>query len=369
MYPALVAAEATLGRRPGSEFSFVGSVGGFERPLVEQSGLPLTAYHEVQAGPFAGVSPLRAINSTRKLVQGSVQALRILARHQPDVIFSTGGWVSFPVALAAWLRRIPLVIYLPDVEPGATIKTLKRFAVKVAVTSADSAPYFTAEQMVVTGYPLRRALITATRQAGVEYFQLDPIRKTILVFGGSTGARSINVAVINLLPQLMERRDVQMIHVIGDRDWERAQEQLAGLTFDRTHYHPYPYLHDEMGSALAVADLVINRSGASVLGELTYFGLPSLLIPYPHAWRYQKVNADVLAGRGAALRIEDEDMARVLLPTICELLDDPVRLAQMSTQANVLAQRDAADRIADVLIGVVEQSQQEARRTQKDGRA
>lgn len=330
--------------------------------------MPLTAYYEVQAGPFAGVSPLRALNSLRKLSQGVTQALRILSRHKPDVIFSTGGWVSFPVTLAAWLRRVPVVIYLPDVEPGATIKTLKRFAVKVAVTSADSAPYFASEQMVVTGYPLRRALISATRQAGVEYFQLDPARKTILVFGGSTGARSINIAVIDLLPQLMARSDVQMIHVIGDRDWERAQEQLTGLTFDRTHYHPYSYLHDEMGSALAAADLVINRSGASVLGELTHFGLPSILVPYPYAWRYQKVNADVLASRGAAVRVEDEQMANVLLPTISALLDAPAKLAAMQGQAAALAQPDAAGRIAEVLIEVAEGSQQRARQTQKDGR-
>lgn len=377
MYPALVGAEAMRTRLPEAEFAFVGSVGGFERPLVEASGLPLRAYHEVQAGPLAGVSPPRALNSLARLAWGGAQAFGILRQGRPQVVFSTGGWVSFPVALAAWLRRVPLVIYLPDIEPGATISVLKRFAAKVAVTLPESARYFAPGQTVVTGYPLRRALLGATREAGLAYFNLDPARKTLLVFGGSTGARSINIAVIDALPKLLARGDLQIIHVIGERDWERAEAQRAGLNFEGAHYHPFRYLHDEMGLALAAADLAINRAGASVLGELPYFGLPSILIPYPHAWRYQKVNADALAGRGAAIRLDDERLADDLAAAVAALLDDPARLEAMGVAARALTQADAAERLADLLIAVAQgagrttpvPSAQDAQDAHKEGRA
>lgn len=374
MYPALVAAQATLAQRPGTELAFAGSVGGFERPLVEQSGLPFARYHEIQAGPLHGVAPLRAVTSLARLMAGTGQALGLMRRERPDVVFSTGGWVSLPVALAAWLLRVPVALYLPDVEPGLTIKALSRFAVRVAVTMPESAAYFRPGQAVVTGYPLRPALLAATREAGLAHFGLDAARKTVLAFGGSTGARNINSAVIDLLPALLARGDTQVIHVIGERDWERAQAQLASLarpivttTTARTiisnapleghapaGYHPYRYLHDEMGLALAAADVVVNRSGASVLGELPHFGLPSVLVPYPYAWRYQKVNADVLVGRGAALLVEDARMATDLLPALNALLDDPARLSGMRAAARGLAQPDAAGRIAAILIQLAE---------------
>lgn len=350
MYPALVVAEAMLDRCPAAEFVFAGSVGGFERPLVEKSVLPIAAYHEIQAGPLHGINPLKAITSAAKLAVGTLQALRIMRGRRPNAVLSTGGWVSFPVTLAAWLARVPVLIFLPDIEPALSIKVLRPFAAKVAITMPESKAYFRADQTVVTGYPLRKALLNATREAGVAHFKLDPARRTVLVFGGSTGARNINVALIDLMPQLAARSDVQVIHVIGERDWERAQEQLASVQFDRAHYHPFVYLHDEMGMALAAADIVINRSGASVLGELPYFGLPSILVPYPYAWRYQKVNADALVSRGAALLVADERMQDDLLMTITGLLDNPAQLDNMRTSAKALAQPDASGQIAAVLL-------------------
>lgn len=329
---------------PETVFSFVGSVDGFERPLVAKSGVQFASYDEVQSGPLHGINPLKAAVSIGKIALGTLQALRILRRQKPAVILATGGWASFPVAVASWILRIPLVIYLPDVEPGLTIKALRPFAKKVCMTTEDSAPYFNREQMVVTGYPLRGLMKSATREAGIAHFKLDPSRKTLLVFGGSKGSRNINIATLDILPELL-KENVQVIHVTGELDWARA-EKLQGTT----HYYPFAYLYEDMGLAMAAADIAVCRSGASVLGELPYFGLASILVPLTFAWRYQKVNADTLVKRGAAVIVEDEKMSEDLLPTLLQILHDSERLNMMQANAAALAKPDAAWKIAQVLI-------------------
>jgi UDP-N-acetylglucosamine--N-acetylmuramyl-(pentapeptide) pyrophosphoryl-undecaprenol N-acetylglucosamine transferase len=344
VYPALAVAEAMIARYPGVSLSFVGSVEGFERPLVKESGVEITHYDEVRAGPLHGVNPVRVLVSVVQLVIGTLQALFLVARRRPQALLLTGGWVGLPVALAAWLRRVPAMIYLPDVEPGLTIRVLRRFARRVAVTVAESTVYFQAKKVIITGYPVRQTVATASRERAIAHFGLDPRRKTLLVFGGSRGARSINNALLDILPGLLAA-NVQVIHVTGTLDWAQIEARQRALA-DSTHYHAFPYLHDEMGLALAAADLVVCRAGASVLGEFPLRGLASILVPYPHAWRYQTVNADYLADRGAAIRMDDERMAQDLLPAIRSLLDDTERLSHMRAKAAALAQPDAAQRLA-----------------------
>jgi UDP-N-acetylglucosamine--N-acetylmuramyl-(pentapeptide) pyrophosphoryl-undecaprenol N-acetylglucosamine transferase len=152
-----------------------------------------------------------------------------------------------PVALAAWIFRIPVLIYLPDIEPGMTIKMLRRFARKVAITVPESARYFRDGQTVVTGYPLRESVREATREQGIEHFGLDPERKTLLIFGESRGSRAINVAIGDILTDVLDD-GIQVIHLTGTLDWERTQEQIGALR-DHEHYHACAYC-DEIGLAL-----------------------------------------------------------------------------------------------------------------------
>lgn len=335
---------------------FVGTRGGggFERRLVEEADIPFAAIDEVLAGPIVGVNPLRAFTSLVLMMLGTAQALLLLIRHKPGAILLTGGWANVPLAVAAWLRRVPMLVYLPDIEPGSTIKLLARFAQRVAITVPDSAPYFRAGQTIVTGYPLRRALYRATREAALQHFKLDPSRKTLLVFGGSRGARSINTALAKILPDLLQE-PIQIVHVTGTLDYERVQTEAAAIP-DKMHYHSYAYLDDAMGAALAAADMVLSRAGASVLGEFPYFGLPAILVPYPYAWRYQKTNADYLAARGAAVRLDDENMATALLPLLRDWLHHPEKLAAMSAAAKALAQPQGAERLAQALVDLAEKS-------------
>jgi UDP-N-acetylglucosamine--N-acetylmuramyl-(pentapeptide) pyrophosphoryl-undecaprenol N-acetylglucosamine transferase len=323
---------------------FVGTRGGMERPMVEKSGVPFVAYHEVLAGPLHGVAVWVMLWSVCKLALGWLMSLGIVLRHRPDVVLNTGGWAAVPVSAAAWVLRVPVVVYLPDIEPGLTIRAMRPIATRMAATTAASAPYIPPRKLAVTGYPLRRAVLSATRAQGLAHFGLDPAKRTLLVFGGSRGARSINVAVIEALPRLLAAGDLQIIHVTGELDADRAE--AVRHTAD---YHPFAYLHDDMGLALAAADLCVCRSGASTLGELPYFGLPSILVPYPHAWRYQKVNADYLAEHGAALVLRDEDMPAQLADLVRALLDDPARLEAMRQAARALSQGDAAANLVELL--------------------
>jgi UDP-N-acetylglucosamine--N-acetylmuramyl-(pentapeptide) pyrophosphoryl-undecaprenol N-acetylglucosamine transferase len=373
VYPALAIAESAKALAPEAEFAFVGSVGGFERPLVAESGMAFAYYDEVRSGPLHGVPLLKLLSSIVQMIVGTLQAFALLLRRRPDALLLTGGWVGLPVALAAFVLRVPSLIFVPDIEPGLTIRALSPFATRIAVTVPDSNAHFRPGRTIVTGYPLRGDVTFATREDAHAYFETDPARKTLLVFGGSRGARTINNALLDILPALLARPDLQIIHVTGTLDWEEIQGRLmreiaspqppphrdgegamgvgTGSPY-LPYYRPFPYLHREMGLAFAAADLVVSRAGASILGEFPYFGLPSILVPYPFAWRYQKVNADYLAARGAAIVLNDDAMARDLLGTIVSLLDSPARLAEMSAAARALGQPDGARRAAEQLLGL-----------------
>ncbi len=347
VYPALAAAEVLQTQAIAHELVFVGTQGGFERPLVEAAGVRFAAYHEVWAGPLNGVGVLTALVSLLKLAIGTLQAFALLLRHRPHAVLLTGGWANVPLAVAGWLLRAPMLVYLPDIEPALTVSVVARFARRVAVTVDDSRAFFKGSKTVTTGYPLRRSVREATRAAGRAHFGLDNDRPVLLVFGGSRGARSLNLALESCLAELLAD-GVQVLHLTGTLDWERSQTATQAQR-DARDYHAFPYLHDDMGLALAAADVVLCRSGASTLGELPYFGLAGILVPYPHAWRYQKVNADYLVARGAALRLEDETLDKKLLPTLRELLANRVQLAQMQASARQLARDGAAALAAELL--------------------
>jgi UDP-N-acetylglucosamine--N-acetylmuramyl-(pentapeptide) pyrophosphoryl-undecaprenol N-acetylglucosamine transferase len=351
IYPALSVVEALREMAPHAQLHFIGSVTGIENELVPQEGW--AGFHRVQSGALHGVGLRKQLSSLFKIAVGTWQAWWLAAKYRPRALFLTGGWATFPTALGCWLRGVPIVVYVPDVEPALGVKAISRFARLVLTPVPESAAYFRRSVRVeAVGYPLRRALLTADRQTAYAHFNLDPQRSTLLVFGGSLGARSLNNALAAILPDLL-REGVQVLHISGKTDWEMVQTRRNALDPDlQARYHAFPYLHNDMGLALAAADLAICRAGASVLGELTHFGLPAILVPYPHAWRYQKVNADWLVERGAALRFDDERLTSDLLPTLRALLNDSARLAAMREAARRAAVPNAAQRIAERLLKV-----------------
>jgi len=322
---------------------YVGGVGSVEERLADRAGLRFVG---VPAGGVHGLAPWRAAWNLIKLTRGFLAARRLARRERPQVLFVTGGYASVPVALAAWTSRVPVMLYLPDIEPGLAVRFIARLATRVAVTVEDSLTFFPPGKCVVTGYPVRAEFAGLTRASARKALGLAPDGPVVLVLGGSHGARSINLAVTEGLEGLLEV--AQIVHVSGELDWPWVAERAEGLRADlRARYHPYAYLHEDIGQALAAADLAVCRAGASILGELPYFGLPAVLVPYPYAWRYQRVNAGWLAARGAAVVLEDERLGRELLPTVRGLLADPGRLAQMRERSQALARPEAAARLAE----------------------
>jgi len=325
---------------------YVGSQDGVERDLATRAGLE---YRAIDTGQLRGGSPRRVFRGLAQMQRGLRQSRQILIDFQPEVLFVSGGYVCVPLVRAAHRAGVPVLIFLPDMTPGLAIRTLRRYASRVAVTTEETVEHF-GSKAVVTGYPVRRELIEslgskteARRQLG-----LDLHRKTLLVFGGSRGARSINRALMGYLPQLLDM--CQVIHVSGRRDWGEIESFLATSNSELLiGYHPFAYLHQQMALALGAADLVVSRAGAAILGEYTVLGLPSLLVPYPHAGRHQYANARYLHEAGAASILDDEDLSAGLLMTVSDLLSDSKDLASMSASARALAKPDAAQHIAEIL--------------------
>jgi UDP-N-acetylglucosamine--N-acetylmuramyl-(pentapeptide) pyrophosphoryl-undecaprenol N-acetylglucosamine transferase len=338
-----LAVAAEIGNR--AEMLWAGDQEGMEFHLVQRRGIP---FKHVPAAGFHGVGIRSLPGNIRRMSNGYLAARKTVDSFQPNAILLTGGYPGVPIALAR--AGTPLMLYVPDIEPGSAARLISRWADQIMVTTEDSLGYYPdPDRVKIVGYPVRSWLRRLPKDQARAHFGMNPEEGVVLIFGGSRGARSINRAVWVALQRLLS--STQLIHITGELDWPEGQavgEQLEPALKNR--YAVFPYLHEEMGVAFSAADLVVSRAGAAVLGEYASFALPSLLVPYPHAWRYQSVNAEFLVHRGSALQIDDSELDHTLAPLIVELLQDPERLANMSAAAAQLAEANAAKKIADELM-------------------
>lgn len=351
VYPALAIAGALRERPPDPpevpvaeravELCYVGNSRGVEAELVPAAGLTFAG---VEAGAVRGRTPLGIGRSLFHIGRGFNQAVRHLRTFGADVVLATGGYVCVPVALAARRLRVPVVLYLPDRRPGWAIKALSYVADAVAVTTAAAADSLPADKVIETGYPVRTDILVADRTAAQATLGLSPNLPTIVVLGGSRGARSINEAITGNLRDFLAA--AQIVHAAGRADYDWLAVQRRDLPGDlRDRYHLFPYLGVELADALAAADLAISRAGASVLGEYPARGIPAILVPYPHAGAHQEFNADYLTAAGAAIKLRDRELDR-LWPLVRDLLDDRGRLSNLAAASARLARPDAARAIA-----------------------
>lgn len=351
VYPALTVIEALRNPKPGSsplpllaadDLLWIGSRGGIEEGIVKRAGVDFAG---LAAGGLRGMGPLVTARNAARIVGSIGRARDILTQFEPSVIFVTGGYACVSVTLAAWLQRVPVLIYLPDIVPGLAIRFLGRFATKIAVTSEESYHYFRREKVVVTGYPVRSDVFALDRAQARQALGLDPKEKTVLVFGGSRGARSINQALVAGLRELLP--DCQVVHVSGRLDTDWIAGMAKGLPENlRERYHHFAYLHD-MPQALVAADLAVARAGAATLGEFPAAGLPAVLVPYPYSGQHQNPNAEYMARNGAAQVLPDAELGKKLVSTVLELLNDEKALADMQESARAMARPDAAEVIAN----------------------
>ncbi|RMF42777.1 MAG: undecaprenyldiphospho-muramoylpentapeptide beta-N-acetylglucosaminyltransferase [Anaerolineae bacterium] len=351
VYPALAVLHQLTNECPDLQTLWVGGQGGMEEDLVQRAGVP---FESVPAAGVHGVGLRQLPGNLGRLARGVLASRRILERFRPDALFFTGGYVAIPMALAARLvsPRPRVVLYVPDIEPGLALKVLARFADHIALTTEDSRAFFQGVRahLSVTGYPIRPELRSWEREAARKHFGLHTDIPVLLVFGGSQGARSINQALGRHLPALLA--ELQVLHICGKRNLEEARQAAQTLSPELAQrYHLFDYLHgEEMGAALAAADLVLSRAGASCIGEFPYFGLPAILVPYPYAWRYQQVNAEYLERHQAAIVLPDADLQSRLADTVLTLARAPERLTAMRAAMSGLSTPQAAQNIGHLLI-------------------
>jgi UDP-N-acetylglucosamine--N-acetylmuramyl-(pentapeptide) pyrophosphoryl-undecaprenol N-acetylglucosamine transferase len=320
----------------------MGSSLGMERELVPRSGIPAFLLPMKAPASFRGI---------RLLVVATLRAVAILLRVWPHVTFATGGYVSLPAGIASWLLRRPLIVFLPDVVPGRTVSFLLPLARRIAVSTDDALLHVPAGKSVVTGYPVRDMFREATRASGRVRYGIPESARVLCVFGGSQGARAVNLAVARNLPTFLEG-DTWVIHICGPDRFEETREAVQGGR-EHSHYLLFPYLHDEdMALALAAADLAICRSGASTLGELPAAGVPAVLVPLPEVKVHQLENAEYLARHEAAVIVRNDELDDGLAPAVKDLLADETRLRHMAQAARSLDRPDAAERIAEALLEV-----------------
>ncbi len=343
VYPGLAIAEEWVRRHPDTEVVFVGTERGLEATAVPRAGYRLRT---IAARGFPRRPGLALLKSIVALAASLGQTWRILCEESPRVVVVTGGYVSGPVGLLAKLRGIPLVVQEQNSVPGLTNRWLSLVAAEVHISFLESRHYFRRrDHLKVTGNPIRRSLLRQDRTTAYEALRLDPAKRTLLVFGGSRGAASINRAMAAALQRLARVPRLQVLWQTGsdDAEWATSETEKVPLPVRVT-----PYL-ERMEMAYAVADLAVCRAGAMTIAELTACGVPAILVPYPHATHdHQTENAKGLVDRGAAEMVADselqgDDLAR----RIEALLRDEPRLRRIGRNARAFSRTNAAERIAD----------------------
>jgi UDP-N-acetylglucosamine--N-acetylmuramyl-(pentapeptide) pyrophosphoryl-undecaprenol N-acetylglucosamine transferase len=346
VYPGVAVAEQLQRSRPGDEVVFVGTRRGLEAQAVPEAGFPIR-YIWTRGFPRRAWWRWPLVLVVNAI--GFLQALWVVASERPDVVLGTGGYVSGPVSLAARLLGRPLLLQEQNSIPGIANRWLARIADEVHLSFVEARSWFERkDNLKVSGNPIREHILSGDRATALQEFGLERGRPTVFIFGGSRGARRINEAALDAMRRLKGRVDVQFILQTGREDFERARQVVEAEVLPA---RVMPFLR-RIHQAYAAADLVVCRSGAMTLAEIAACGVPSLLVPYPHAAHdHQAVNAANLVDRGAAAMILDRELTGERLANeIAHWLSDRQGLSRMSANARTFARPDAAERIVRSLV-------------------
>jgi UDP-N-acetylglucosamine--N-acetylmuramyl-(pentapeptide) pyrophosphoryl-undecaprenol N-acetylglucosamine transferase len=340
--PALAVADALRDR--GAEVSFVGTRERLEATLVPASG------YEIDFLRVSGLdrrAPLRAAAAAARAAAAVPAARRALRRRRADVVMGGGGYVAGPAGLAALSARLPLVLTEADRHLGLANRLLARRARRVCLAFPIASLH--GDRYLVTGRPVPAAIFQADRTQARQRFQVAADDRCLLVFGGSQGARSVNLCALDAFAgDAAASRDYHVIQIAGQRDYPLARERLEPAGVERYTLLEY---EPNLADSLAACDLVLARAGGSVF-EVAAAGRPAILVPYPHATaRHQHANAAWMADAGAAVVIEDSELdPGTLVRAVGELFADPRRLDEMSAASRALARPDAAERVAEQVL-------------------
>lgn len=351
IFPAIAIANAIKKRWDNAEILFVGAMDRMEMERVPAAG------YKIIGLPVAGFDRkhmLKNIGVAIQLLKSIYMANKVIADFKPDVAIGVGGYASGPTLRTAAAKGIPTIIQEQNSYPGVTNKMLANKAVKICVAYEGLEKYFPKEKIVLTGNPCRQDLTIseANRKKGIEFFQLDPEKKSILMTGGSLGAKTLNDSIIAAFPKIEQSNDVQIIWQCGKYYYDDIKQRQEGGKFP-SNIRLYDFI-SRMDYAYSVADLIISRAGAGSISEFCLLRKPVILVPSPNvAEDHQTKNAKALAEKGAAILIADVDAPSSLFDVALGVVKDEGRLKSLSYHIAQFAQPDSAERIVEEIAKIV----------------
>lgn len=327
---------------------FVGKKDGMEKRIVESYGFEIGEIDFIgMKRTFAGI-----LKFAMKWYTGYSQAKNIIDTIAPLAVVGTGGYISAPVVRAAHKRKIPVFLQEQNSIPGLATRTSSKYALKIFTAYESASKYLGEGKCSPVGNPVRADLGNGDRETAYGNFNLDSDKKTILVLGGSSGARGINSAVRTLVEEKGIPAEWQLLWQTGADDYENIGSFFSDATSSLTIM---PFI-DDMPAAYAAADLVISRAGAMAISEITALGLPSILIPYPYATGdHQTINARFVEEAGACVIIREQELNEKLNDTLYELIDDNGKRHVMSENARRLGRPKAAEIMARTILEMIDE--------------
>lgn len=343
IFPGIAIANSIKKIEPDAEIVFVGTRGRIEEKVVPKAGY---RFESIWISGFARSLDLKNLIFPLKVIVSLVQSFFLIKKIKPDVVVGTGGYVSGPVVFVASLLGIPTLIQEQNSYPGATTRLLSKFVDEVHISFDITRRYLKRRDNVfLSGNPVRDTLKIYPRDEALKFWGLESGKKTLFVFGGSAGARSINEAMLEIIDEIVEK-GIQVIWQTGELDFERVRKKCEGMSGVRV----FKFI-DEIDYAYSACDLVLCRAGATTISEVTYFGLPAIFVPYPFAAEnHQYENARVLFENGASEIILDRELKLKLKEKIFKLLEDEKKLNEMRTKIKAFSNPGAGDAIARAIL-------------------
>lgn len=321
----------------GYEISYIGSIEGIERTMIEKLGIP---YYPIPTGKLRRYFDIKNFSDPIRVMKGGIEARGILRKLRPNIIFSKGGFVSVPVSRAAKLERIPLIIHESDMTPGLANKLSFSAATKICCNFPETMDYLPAKKAELTGLPIRKELLSGSAQGGLSRFGFDKSKPVVMITGGSSGAVAINNVIRGVLPELLKR--YQVLHICGKG---KTDESLNG----KPGYIQLEFAEEELPDIFAMSDVVISRAGANTIYEILALNKPNILIPLPaqSSRGDQLLNASSFESQGYSFVLEQENLTNInLLNSIEHVLKNSERYIKKMAASSQL---DATERILKLI--------------------
>ena len=352
IYPALAIGDYLQAMDGETKLLYIGTKSGLESQILQKTDIPLKT---VWASGLSRKINLAFFKALLKTFIGTFQALKHLVKFKPDIVIGTGGFVCAPTSLAARLLKIPCLLHEQNAYPGLTNRLLAPICSAVMTNFSEVETYLNYKARVIeTGLPIRGSILTLSKKEAMESFGLDKNKKTLLVTGGSRGAKSINDAMIGVLEKLLKYENLQIIFATGKDNYEEVLSQVENLSLseeERKRLILKSYLHD-MPHALVASDVVLSRAGATFIAEMTTLALPGILVPYPFASEnHQMYNAKAIVQAGGAELIEDSEInPSKLEEKLIQFLSDEVYYHGKKTALEKMAHKDVLEKIRQVVM-------------------